>query len=98
MTTDLLLMADLELVEAEGVFDFTEGDFDTPAEQVSDDDILGRHIDFVRDEDVKIFIVFVRPFVKNEDDFDGSGTVFEFRLKGVGKKVFMVAVFVINAD
>ena len=68
MTLDLFLVTDLILVEAEVVFEFTEGLFDTPAQEVSEDGVFDAEGEVIGDKDMNIFVIGIRPFVKDEED------------------------------
>lgn len=68
MTLDLFLVTDLVLVEAEVVFEFTEGFFDAPAQEVGEDGIFNGEGEVIGDEDVDIIVVGVGPFVEDKED------------------------------
>ena len=98
MTLDLFLVADLILVEAEVVFEFAEGFLDTPAQEVSKDGVFDGHGEIVGDEDVNIFVVRIRPFVKDEEDLQGGWAVFKFGLEAVGEDMFNLTVLLGDFD
>ena len=68
MTLDLFLVTDLVLVEAEVVFEFAERFFDSPAQEISEDSILNGYGKVIGDQDVNIFVIGVRPFIKDKED------------------------------
>ena len=68
MTLDLFLVADLVLVEAEVVFEFAEGLFDAPAQEVSEDGVFNGHSEVIGDEDMNILVIGSGPFVEDEED------------------------------
>ena len=95
---DLFLMPDLILIKGEVVFEFAEGFFDAPAQQVCFDDGFGRKSEIIGDQDMHIFIVRVRPFVEDKEDLELRGAIFKVRLEAVGKDRFRLAVSLRDRD
>ena len=98
MTLDLFLVTDLVLVEAEFVFEFAEGFFDTPAQEVSEDGVFDRQGEIIGNKDMNILVIGIRPLVKDEEDLQRGGAVFKFRLEAVGKNMFNLTVLLRDFD
>ena len=67
MSLDLLLVTDLILVKAEVIFKFAEGFFNAPAKQVGKDGRIDVHGKIIGNEHMGIFIIRIRPFIKDEE-------------------------------
>jgi len=84
VSLDLLLVTDLILVKAEVIFEFTERFFNAPTKQVSEDGRFDRHGEIISDEHMDIFIIGIRPFIKDEEYLQRGRAVFEPRLHSEG--------------
>ena len=85
VTLDLFLVTDLILVEGEVVFEFAEGFFNAPAQEIGFDDGFRGEGKVVGNEDVNVFVIGIRPFIEDKKDLKLSRTVFKIGLKGISE-------------
>ena len=83
-------MSDLKLVKTEGIFKLTKRFFNAPSERINTKDIFRKKVELVSNKDMKGFVVFIRPFIKNKKDFDWNRAIFEFRFETVVKNIFRI--------